>query len=71
MLRNRRTFIAALVGGLAAAAVTLPAAAAEDDLFVPMQYRRGRRCRVVRRRVVFRNRFGRLRERIVTRQICR
>jgi len=32
--------------------------------------RRRPRCRMVRRRVVFRDRYGRLRERFVTREVC-
>ena len=30
-----------------------------------------RRCRIMRRRVTFRDRFGRLRQRIVEREVCR
>lgn len=41
------------------------------DFDGPRGRRFRRRCRLVQRRVVFRDRFGRLRERFVEREVCR
>ena len=51
-------------------------AAERPDLLVPAQYygerpRYRRRCHLERRRVLVRDRFGRPRERVVTREVCR
>jgi hypothetical protein len=80
MLVRRRLF-AGLVGALAASVVS-PAAAERDDLLLPVQYyppppgsgygwRRRPRCWIERRRVTFRDRFGRWRQRFVERRVCR
>ncbi|MGK7869064.1 hypothetical protein [Falsiroseomonas sp. E2-1-a20] len=77
---------AASASGVGAAVARLPQASAqsaddpaEDDLLVPAQWgpppgrgrgRRRRRCRLVQRRVAYRDRFGRTRYRMVTREIC-
>lgn len=74
----------ASAAGIGAGALPLalpegPDAAAEADLLVPAQWgpppgrgrRRRRRCRVVQRRVAYRDRFGRVRYRLVNREICR
>jgi hypothetical protein len=74
---------AASAAGIGAGAQRLampegPDGAAEADLLVPAQWgpppgrgRRRRRCRVVQRRVAVRDRFGRVRYRLVNREICR
>jgi hypothetical protein len=73
---------AASARGIGAAAAALPQdgdRVAEDDLLLPAQWgpppgrgrRRRRRCRLVQRRVAFRDRYGRTRYRLVTREICR
>ena len=80
-MQRRGFFLAGLAGLFVAAA---PASAklgngleAAPDMVEPAQYggprgrRFRRRCRLVQRRVVFRDRFGRLRERIVEREVCR
>jgi hypothetical protein len=55
--------------------VPLPEAGPEPVQYGPRGYgpprRRRRRCRIIRERVVFRDRFGRLRERFVEREVCR
>ncbi len=79
MAGGRRGFLAGLLLG------AVPLAAAEaapaEDLLVPAQYygygppprryRRRRRCWIERRPVVFYDRFGRPRRRIVEREVCR
>ncbi|HZH46698.1 MAG TPA: hypothetical protein VEY31_08700 [Roseococcus sp.] len=53
----------------------LPEAKPEPVQYGPRGYgpprRRRRRCRIIRERIVFRDRFGRLRERFVEREVCR
>ena len=52
----------------------LPEAEPEPVQYGPRGYgppRRRRRCRIIRERIVFRDRFGRLRERFVEREVCR
>ena len=78
MAGGRRGFLAGLLLG------AVPLAAAEaapaEDLLVPAQYgygpsprrfRRRRRCWIERRPVVFYDRFGRSRRRVVAREVCR
>ncbi|MGG5887394.1 hypothetical protein ACLF3G_09670 [Falsiroseomonas sp. HC035] len=76
----------ASASGVGASAARVPQASAqggenlaEADLLVPAQWgpppgrgrgRRRRRCRLVQRRVAYRDRFGRTRYRMVTREIC-
>lgn len=77
MAGGRLGFLAGLLLG-AAPLVTAEAAPAEG-LLVPTQYyngspprrRRRRRCWIERRPVVFYDRFGRPRRRIVEREVCR
>jgi hypothetical protein len=64
---------------LGAAPLAAAEAAPAGDLLVPAQYygygppphRRRRRCWIERRPVVFYDRFGRPRRRIVEREVCR
>ncbi len=78
MAGGRRGFLAGLLLG------AVPLAAAEaapaEDLLVPVKYgygppprrfRRRRRCWIERRPVVFYDRFGRPRRRVVAREVCR
>jgi hypothetical protein len=74
MAETRRGLLAALVFGLVPVAVAqaMPA----EELLVPAQYgppprRRRRRCWIERQRVMVRDRFGRVRPRIVEREVCR
>ena len=76
MAEGRRRFLAGLLLG------AVPFAAAEaapaEDLIVPAQYGYGppprrfrrRRCWIERRPVVFYDRFGRPRRRVVEREVC-
>jgi hypothetical protein len=77
MAEGRRGFLAGLLLGMAP--LVAAQAAPSDDLLVQAQYvygpppRRRRRghCWIERRRVVTYDRFGRLRRRIVEREVCR
>jgi hypothetical protein len=75
----------AAAGGIGAAAAPLARALpdgldgmTDEDLLVPAQWgpppgrrRQRRRCRIVQRRVAFRDRYGRVRYRLVNREVCR
>lgn len=80
MQNSRRGFLLGLLAGAlplsAAAAAPRPEPTAPAELLVPAQYadpppRYRRRCRLVRRRILVRDRWGRARERFVTREVCR
>ena len=74
---GRRGFLAGLL--LGAAPIVVTEATPAEELFVPAQYygppprrgRRRRRCWIERRPVVFYDRFGRPRRRVVSREVCR
>jgi hypothetical protein len=78
MAGGRGGFLAGLLLG-AAPLVAAEAAAPAGDMLVPAQYygppprryRRRRRCWIERRPVVFYDRFGRPRRRVVAREVCR
>jgi hypothetical protein len=75
----------AAASGIGAGAAPLPRTLpdgldgmADEDLLVPAQWgpppgrgRRRRRCRIVQRRVAYRDRYGRVRYRLVDREVCR
>lgn len=77
MAGGRRGFLAGLL--LGAVPFVAAEAAPADALLVPAQFygppprrgRRRRRCWIERRPVVFYDRFGRPRRRIVEREVCR
>lgn len=78
MAGGRRRFLAGLL--LGAVPLAAAQAAPAEDLLVQAQYgygppprrfRRRRRCWIERRPVVFYDRFGRPRRRIVEREVCR
>lgn len=86
-MNRRGLFLSGLAAALGLAAapaaaklghgLDIPADAAEPVQYGPPGYGppprrfRRRRCRLVQRRVLFRDRFGRLRERFVKREVCR
>jgi hypothetical protein len=65
--------LAKLGHGLEPAPEPLPETEPEPVQHGPRGYGppRRRRCRIIRERIVFRDRFGRLRERFVEREVCR
>ena len=78
MAEGRRRFLVGLL--LGAVPLAAARAAPAQDLLVPAQYgygppprrsRRRRRCWIERRPVVFYDRFGRPRRRVVAREVCR
>ena len=77
MAGGRRRFLAGLL--LGAVPLAAAEAASGEDLLVQAQYGYGppprryrrRRCWVERRPVVFYDRFGRPRRRLVAREVCR
>ena len=78
MAEGRRRFLVGLL--LGAVPFAAARAAPAQDLLVPAQYgygppprrsRRRRRCWIERRPVVFYDRFGRPRRRLVAREVCR